>query len=211
MRCLLCSSRVQPHIQMSSCIVRVLGCLSVILSLLIWNSSWLIFNLNGMCRNPYHPSWLLKVVRYELYELASSRWMLQKPCLALSLEIVVALLSWCNVSSNVMVFQCSLMIALFISWGSRQICRVPLGLQGYVREETHSLGWMMGWLPKSPLVPELFFLFVVYIWLVPYIWHVGLARCWDQCRWCIFLAIWQLCQKRLGRLSMGLLCCRLLL
>ena len=38
--------------------------LSVILSILIWKTSWDILRLKGILKNWYLPLWVLKVVRY---------------------------------------------------------------------------------------------------------------------------------------------------
>ena len=82
----------------SSCFVRMPGTLSVICSILIWKTSWLIFNLNCMHGNLYMLLYVLNVGRNEL---ASLRWMLQKPSLALSFENVVMALSQCDISCRV--------------------------------------------------------------------------------------------------------------
>ena len=70
--------------------------------------------------------------------------MLQNPSLEYNLENMVAPASLCEISLSVGALQCSLMIALFKSFGSKHMHSVPSGLHGYVIDETYLVGAVTG-------------------------------------------------------------------
>ena len=72
--------------------------LSVMLSILIQNTSCDILRPNGILRNQYLPLWVLKVVRYEE---AVSKCTRQNARFASSLENIAAPDNQCEISSNV--------------------------------------------------------------------------------------------------------------
>ena len=85
-RWLSCSLVFLPWLHMSSCIAIIPGRLLVMWSMGIWNMSWDIFRLNGIQRKQKHLLWALNIV---MDHEGVSRWMFQKPSLALSLENTV--------------------------------------------------------------------------------------------------------------------------
>ena len=70
--------------------------------------------------------------------------MLQKSILVSIFENAVVPVNQCDISSNVGALWCSVIIALFKSWGLRHILSEPSGFVGYVMDETHSASLVTG-------------------------------------------------------------------
>ena len=68
------------------------------------------------------------------------RCILKNALLLSTFENLVAPVSTCAISLRVSALWCSHMIALFRSFGSRQILNLPLGFFGYISELTHGVG-----------------------------------------------------------------------
>ena len=125
---------------------------ATISSILIWKISWLILSPNGTQRNLYLPRCLLNVMRSEA---ASVRCIPKNALLASTLESFVAPVRTWAISSRVGALWFSWMMALFKSFGSRQILNLPFAFLGYVRELTHGVGSvclvMIPWHTISPI------------------------------------------------------------
>ena len=106
-------------------------------SILIWKISWLILSPNGTWRNLYLQRCVLNVVRSEA---SSVRCIPKKALLPSTLENLVAPVSTWIISMRVGALWFSQMMALFKSFGSRHILRLPFAFLVYVGELTHGVG-----------------------------------------------------------------------
>ena len=123
--------------KISSWIARTPRYCSAISSIHIWKMSWLILSLNGTHRNLYLPKCVLNVVKSDA---AFVRYILKNALLPSTLENLVAPVRTWAISSRVGALWFSLIMALFRSFGSRQILSLPFAFLGYVNELTHGVG-----------------------------------------------------------------------
>ena len=106
-------------------------------SICIWKMSWLILSPNGTQRKWYLPRCMLNIVSRDALLV---RCILKNALLLSTFENLVAPVSMCVISLRVGALWFSHMIALFRSFGSRQILNLPLVFFGYVSELTQGVG-----------------------------------------------------------------------
>ena len=143
-----------PYMNTSLCIANTPGHCATMSSILIWKMSWLILSPNGTCRNLYLPRCVLNVARSEA---AFVRCIPKNALLPSTLKNLVAPVSTWAISSRVGALWFSQMMALFKSFGSRQILNLLFAFLGYVRELTHGVGSVcLVMIPRCTISPSSF-------------------------------------------------------
>ena len=115
---------------------------------------WLILSLNGTHKNLYLPRCVLNVVNSDA---SFVRCIPKNALLPSTLENLAAPVRTCAISSRVGVLWFSRIMALFMSFGSRQIFNLLFAFLGYVYKLTHGVGSVcFGIIPCWTISPSSF-------------------------------------------------------